>query len=336
MPIGKLKFIQLIIPLTLIVLLSGCLSFVDLPGLEGEVVRNGELDGKIVFESNRDCESFICEGLSIYSMDADGTNLLQLTDLASYDKSPQWSPDGSLIAFSSDRTSEKDIYIMNTDGSSQTNLTSDSGGESVENYSDIDGHPAWSPDGTLIAFKSFRLGNAEIFVMNSDGSDIRRITNTPTEDGSPAWSPDGSRIAYSEVWGVRANLFIINADGTNRIQLTDVRDKGESDGCPAWSPDGTKLAFARFGDADWEAGEDRDVELFIMNPDGSDQTLVIADAGCPTWSPDGLLIAFGSRREGDPNENTDIFVINRDGSGLTNITNTPSIRELFPHWTSAP
>jgi TolB protein len=300
-----------------------------------EVSINSEQVGKIVFETNRDCQEFICGGLAIYSMDADGANLFQLTNLEGYDKSPQWSPDGSLIVFSSDRTREKDIYLMNSDGTDQKNLTADSGGESVENYSDIDSQPAWSPDGALIAFKSFRLGKAEIFVMNLDGTEVRRVTNTPTEDGSPAWSPDGSQIAYSEIWGVAADLYIVDIDGRNRRQLTAVREIGQSDSCPAWSPDGTKIAFMRIRNFDDDYDE-RVPDLFIMNADGSNQTLVLADAGCPTWSPDGFFIAFSSRREGNRDENSDIFVISRDGTGLINITNTPSIKELFPHWSSVP
>ncbi|MFC1562342.1 TolB family protein, partial [candidate division KSB1 bacterium] len=83
-------------------------------------------------------------------------------------------------SFRSNRDGSGEIFVMNADGSNQTNLT---------NNSDYDGNPSWSPDGSKIAFDSDRNGKWEIYIMNSDGTNQTRLTNNPSENGFPAWSP---------------------------------------------------------------------------------------------------------------------------------------------------
>jgi len=125
----------------------------------------------------------------IYVIDADGTNVRRLTDNADFDSAPVWSPDGTRIAFEraaagtftpGTEAQEKDIYVMNADGSDVRRLTYSPG---------LDEGPAWSPDGTKIAFSSARDGQQEIYVMNADGSDPRRLTSNPARDESPDWQP---------------------------------------------------------------------------------------------------------------------------------------------------
>ena len=118
-------------------------------------------------------------------MDADGSNVVRLTDDPDDDFSPDWSPDGTLIAFTSERDGNREIYVMNSDGSNQVRLTDDP---------EADSGADWSPDGTRIAFTSERDGNREIYVMDADGSNLIRVTDNLINDYSPDWRPAVTEI----------------------------------------------------------------------------------------------------------------------------------------------
>jgi dipeptidyl aminopeptidase/acylaminoacyl peptidase len=137
---------------------------------------------KIAFASNRDTNSF-----ELYVMGADGSNPLRLTNNSSDDRSPSWSPDGTKIAFNTQRDGLPLVYVMNANGSNQFNITLSTTLDSAD--------PEWSPDGTTIAFTSYnRVGQTnadEIFLMNADGSNIRRITTTTFDEHDLAWQPLG-------------------------------------------------------------------------------------------------------------------------------------------------
>lgn len=179
-------------------------------------------------------------------MDADGTGQGALTSGGSStqlqnDEEPAWSPDGSMIAFTSDRENENgdfllEIYTMNTDGSGLTRITNP-GPEPESNRS-----PAWSPDGQKLAYEHQFLisGNPEIWVMDADGTGERAVTqNGFTANIHPAWSPDGQRIAFSGqdgcCEGFDSEIFTINVDGSGQTQLTD---NAVSDEMPDWQPVG--------------------------------------------------------------------------------------------------
>jgi Tol biopolymer transport system component len=149
----------------------------------------------------------------IYVMNADGTDQMQLTNDPSSELEPSWSPDGTRIAFISDRNGENfDIYVMNADGSNVTQLTNDSANEFG---------PTWSPDGNQIVFNSDANGNVQLFMISIDGSNLVQLTEDSSNSAYADWSPDGKRIVFeSDRDTGDANLYVMNADGSNIIQLT--------------------------------------------------------------------------------------------------------------------
>jgi Tol biopolymer transport system component len=161
--------------------------------------------------------------------------------------------------------------------------------------------PAWSPDGTQIAFASLRDGLPDnVFVMNADGTGQTNLTN---DEGNrawePSWSPDGSKIAFSYSAGGPQQIYTMDADGTDFVQLTDTGDGTDNDQ-PAWSPDGTRIAFAS------KRGNLSNHNVFVMDADGTSQTNLIDDPNAqsqePAWSPDGTQIAFGHAANGEVNQ----------------------------------
>jgi Tol biopolymer transport system component len=180
-------------------------------------------------------------------MITDASNPINLTKDPAGGMLPAWSPNGEKIAFA--RGGE--IWVMNADGSGQTNLTDD---HPRPAFPSVDSHPAWSPDGDKIAFKGIRDGITtrafalnDIFVMDADGSNPTNLTNSPgSGDLAPAWSPDGTKIAFTSDRDDdrRAAIYVMDTDGSNPIKLTNNSAGGNS---PTWSPDGTKVAFSSMG-----------------------------------------------------------------------------------------
>jgi len=250
----------------------------------------------------------------------DGTGLQNLTpgEDPSYtgDSNPSWSPDNSQLVFESHRDSNVgvEIYTMNADGSHAQRLTTD-GPNGMHNSSPelFNVSPVWSPHGNLIAWTKIVQQQGDIWVMNPDGTEQRRLTTDGGEKSVPIWSPDGLRLLYTRRGTDGTRIYTVGVDGLPPVALSPA---GAADFGPVWSPDGTQIAFT-------------DGQLYVMNSDGYGRQRItdIAAVG-PAWSPDGSEIAFtGTRtfqvaptRFGDTASRVDVFAIRPDGTGLRRLT----------------
>ena len=244
-------------------------------------------DGKrIAFRSDRDGND------EIYVMDIDGDNPQNLTNDPNDDSSPSWSPDGKWIVFSSNRDGNRDgnranyeIYVMDNDGNNPQRLTDNEF---------FDTHPSWSPDGKRIAFMSRREGHFigefgltyEIYVMDADGKNTRRLTNNRKSDSSPSWSPDGKWIVFSadrKGDNVNYEIYVMDNDGGNQRRLTNNRVHDKS---PSWSSDGKRIVFSSYRDGNGE--------IYVMDNDGGNQQKLTNNPhldGAPAWFGPAFAVA---------------------------------------------
>lgn len=225
------------------------------------------------------------------------------------------SPD---LAFVSTRDGDYAIYQMSRDGSGQRRLTDHDVDASSPAGLFFQVDPAWSPDGTRIAFSSRRSGSNDLYVMNADGTGTRQLTSTKADDLHPTWSPDGKRIAFAR----SGEIFVANADGSSaRSIVASSADDSE----PAWSPDGTWIVYVR------RVPDTQVSELRLVRPDGSEGRQVIgpnAAVYTPAWSPDSARIVFSSNRDSEVFE---LYTIGVDGKGLRSVAPTSS--DVFePSW----
>src|SRR5262245_15512742 len=176
----------------------------------------------------------------------------------------------------------------------------------------------------LIAWsKVFLRFDAEIFVMNPDGSNQVQLTHNARVDFDPNWSADGSMLVYTSSTATDADIWVANADGTAEHNVSN--DPGVPDIQPAWSPDGSQIAFVKQRPIDGTSS------LWVMDADGSSQRQLTDMRTVnvhPNWSPDGTRIAFAGNKDG----NLELYTIAPDGSDLTCLTTTPPVQEGNPNW----
>ena len=163
-----------------------------------------------------------------------------------------------------------------------------------------------------IAFSSNRDGNFEIYVMDPDGTNVKRLTSSPGHDVAPTWSPDGKGIAFASYRDGNWEIYAMKANGKQQHNLTN---NAASDTSPAWSPDGTRIAFT--------SDRDGNTEIYTMSVDGTNATNLTDNLHpdwTATWSPDGSRIGFTSRRYAGPEGGyRGIYTMNADGTSQTRL-----------------
>lgn len=173
---------------------------------------------------------------------------------------------------------------------------------------------------TKIAFVSLRDGNAEIYVMDADGSDQTRLTYNSEQDQFPAWGPNKAQTAFVCHRNTNPEICLMDADGANQIRLTN---RPGQNWFPVWSPNGTQIAF--IGNNLIPGGWASHYNIYVMDADGSNLTQLTSEQGAdyyPSWSPDGTRIAFESEADRDV-AYTDLYIMEADGSNPIHLTRAP-------------
>jgi Tol biopolymer transport system component len=236
-------------------------------GTERILADSSALDDYPAWSSTGDrlaFDSYRTGNWDVFSVDADGSHLTQLTDSPGEDGFVDWAPDGNRIAFDSNRDGDFEIYVMELDSGQVTQITDNDAN---------DGRPDFSPDGTRLVFESDRDGDGtfDLFVVGVDGQGLARLVDG---GGSPAWSPDGNSVAFARenADSTDSDIYVVPSTGGTETQLTGPEGWDE---LPTWSGDGSLIYF----------GSDRegDMTIYTMHPDGSDITAVGVEG--ITYSP---------------------------------------------------
>lgn len=273
---------------------------------------------EIAFESERE------GSVEIYALDDNGRNVRKVTATAGEGRTSwggRWSPDRSRLVLVSNRDGKPgehrpedlEIYVVAADGTDHLRLT---------NNEVPDRAPAWSPDGRHIAFTSLRGGQWEIYVMEADGRNTRRVS----EGGGIAarWSPDGQDIVFTSNRDGVVDIYVMAVDGTGLRRLTEGGAVH-----PAWSPDGSRILYASQADGLWA--------IRVMNADGSGGQMLrrVNSDAWPRWSPDGRRIVFHDGRapagEQASRNTYEIYVMNADGSHVRRLTHN-DVFDGYPEW----
>ena len=264
---------------------------------------------------------------SIYTARPDGSDVEQVTFGRMSERDPAWSPDRESLAFTCGATEFAfeggDVCVLGLSPRRRTNLTRTDEAEEM---------PSWSPSGKQIVFArrliDEELGtdpNFEIFVMNSDGTEVSRLTTNVSLDTAPRWSPDGERILFLSNRSGSPSLWSMAPDGS---ELMDLTPDLASESAGSWDPTGDRIAFSKF-EEDLLTGEGQWV-LYVMNADGSGIALLNRRGGLyPTWSPDGARVAFQDLTREQRNG---LFTIQSDGSDRARLRVGLSRPQQTPDW----
>lgn len=304
------------------------------------------------FDFSRELVAFrrtIGQSQDIYLMAADGSAFVNLTDDASVDSDPAWSPDGGRIAFVSTRSGNADLWVVNVDGTGLTQVTDDQG--SIR-------FPQWSPDGSRIAYSANVNDQRDLYVVEAPAPSTSavatsaatqtplQITNDPGTDNEPVWSPDGGKVFFYSNRDGPGSVWSIDFDGmvgSNPARLTLDFVFACAPGSGYSLVDGRmKLSFV--GETEGQ------LDIWVMDFDGSNQMNVTDHAadefysswmsdppdptatghGSPSSSQQGARLIFDSNRDGP----WQLYSVNEDGSDVIRLTNHPSDDEM-PRWRPA-
>lgn len=198
---------------------------------------------------------------NIYIANADGSGAARLTSGPKSEDRPGWSADGAKILYTTTTGDSYDalryfLYVVNTDGSANTALISDS--------PDVLLGPVWSPSGRKIAYSRYSGSDGDVWTMNADGSAPRPLAHSRLVEDAPDWSPDGRKIVFSrrDSDGTGFNIYTMNADGSHQ---TLVNDRRFTQTDPVWSPNGKLIAYANY---DGEEGRTGNYEVCTMTARG--------------------------------------------------------------------
>jgi TolB protein len=265
--------------------------------------QEGGFDTRIAFVSN------LGDQRDINVMDYDGANVARVTRDGALVLSPEVSPDGQLLLFTSYVSGKPAVYLVRRDTGEIRKLFSREG---------LNQSPAFSPDGQTIAFSAAFEGNSEIYLSDLLGKNLHRLTDNEAIDVSPAWSPTGKEIAFTSDRGGTPQIYVMSADG---LETRRVTTEGAYNSDPAWSPDGTTLAYA--------SRQDGRFQTCLLDVASGKVTTITdgrANYESPSWSPNGEYLAIASDRDG----RYDIWIMRRDGSTPRRIGTRGENR--FPCW----
>lgn len=253
------------------------------------------------------------EASEIAVMNEDGSNRVIVTDNDTYDGEPDFSPDGTRIAFESARFGNIDLLVMNASGENVRRLT---------DSPQPDRHPDWSPDGRIVAYESGIGNTSEIFAISADGnSEPVQLTTNGYGDRAPQFSPDGTLIAFMTERRGRWQIALMRYPGGEQVTLFDC----PATDCrfPTWSPDGKLIAFNTIN-----TGGQVDA-IYTLNPATGDTEVLIEGGqnGRPVFNGNGSLIFFNRAIEGI----SGIFQFAAEGKEITRVTN-PEIDVYAPDW----
>jgi Tol biopolymer transport system component len=255
---------------------------------------------RIFFASNRDGQP------AIYSMTANGGNVVRLTDPAIVSTDPSLSTDGTKVVFSTNRDGNFEIYIMNADGTNQVRLTNDPAHDS---------QPSFSYDGTRVTFARNSSQNPDIYVMDADGASVQQVTTNAFMDISPRFNPAGDKIAFYSQRGLSPEVFMIDVDGTNEFQLS--QDENTWNTAPCFMHDGQSLLMVEYTPL---TGQKRVIRLFLASRVELPLYSGTHDIRTISLSPDSSHLAYtvivGAAGE--------IFRSTLGGTQMTNLTNNAS------------
>jgi TolB protein len=220
------------------------------------------------------------DGKEMYAVDFDGANVQKLTNEQSVILSPDWSPDGRFIVYTSYKEHNPDLILLDPDGRRRR--------RPLLRLPGINSAPAWSPDGSKISLVLSKDSNSEIYVLNR-WRKLTRLTRHFNIDTSPTWSPDGKKIAFtSDRSGTgRPQIYIMDAAKGDRAGVTRITFQSRYNDNPSWSPDGDKIAFTSMVKGNFQVKvyniETRKTVNVTSGPGSKEE---------PTWSPDGLFLAY--------------------------------------------